>query len=128
METKLQNAVLRQIGISKKEFKANISDYRDASCGIGGFTYYSDTHKFALKNQIEINSLLEELAKEQGIEIVEMVKSFGIFRHNAMDKEELKDLYKFLGGNKKESSYESNKLLNVLAWLCVEHLAFLLDN
>ena len=127
METKLQNAVLKQIGISKKEFKNNISDYQDASTGIPGLTYYSDTHKFALKNQKEINSLLDELADEQGVEVVEVVKSFGVFRKNGMDKDELKDLYKFLGGNKNANSYETNSVLNVLAWLCVEHLAFYLE-
>ena len=126
METKLQNAVLKQIGISKKEFKNNVSDYQDASMGIAGFNYYSDTHKFALKNQKKINSLLDELADEQGIEVVEMVKSFGVFSKNGMDKDELKDLYKFLGGNKNANSYETNSVLNVLAWLCVEHLALYL--
>lgn len=126
METKLQNAVLKQIGISKKEFKNNVSDYQDASMGITGFIYYSNTHKFALKNQKEINYLLDELADEQGIEVVEMVKSFGVFRKNGMDKDELKDLYKFLGGNKNANSYETSSVLNVLAWLCVEHLAFYL--
>ena len=126
METKLQNAVLKQIGITKKEFKNNVSDYQDALMGIPGFIYCSDTHKFALKNQKEINSLLDELADEHGIEVVEMVKSFGVFRKNGMDKDELKDLYKFLGGNKNENSYETNSVLNVMAWLCVEHLAYYL--
>ena len=126
METKLQNAVLKQIGISKKEFKNNVSDYQDAIMGIAGFIHYSDIHKFALKNQKKINSLLDELADEQGIEVVEMVKSFGVFRKNGMDKDELEDLYKFLGGNKNANSYETNSVLNVLAWLCVEHLAFYL--
>ena len=127
METKLQNAVLNQIGISKKEFKKNISDYQDASMGIPGFIHYSDTHKFALKNQKEINSLLNELADVQGVEVVEIVKSFGVFRKNGIDKDELKDLYNFLGGNKNENSYETNSVLNVLAWLCVEYLAFYLE-
>ena len=51
MNSKLQKAVLTQIGVTKKEFQNNVSDYRDAGAGIPGFTYYSDTHKFALKNQ-----------------------------------------------------------------------------
>jgi hypothetical protein len=126
MNTKLQNAVLKQIGITKKEFVNNVSDYQNAQNGISGFTYYSDTHKFALKNQSLINELLQECAEEQGIEVLEMVLSFGIFRNGA-DKDEKNDIYKFLGGNKKESAYSSNSVLNVMAWFVVEHLAYLLE-
>jgi hypothetical protein len=127
MNTKLQNSVLKQIGITLKEFKNNVSDYQNAQNGIPGFTYYSDTHKFALKNQFLIIELLNELADDQGIEVVELVKSFGVFR-NGMDKEELNDLYKFLGEQKNADKYETFSVLNVLAWLCVEHLAFEFDN
>ena len=127
METKLQNAVLKQIGVTLKEFKENVSDYQDASAGIPGFTYYSDTHKFALKNQSSINALLEETADQLGEDVFKMVSHFGVFR-NGIDKDEKKDLYKFLGGNKNEKSYESNSVLNVLAWFAVEQLAFELDN
>jgi hypothetical protein len=126
MNAKLQNAVLKQIGISLKEFKNNVSDYFDASAGIPGFTYYSDTHKFSLKNQSLINGLLEELADDQGIDVVEMVSNFGVFK-GCMDKDEKKDLYLFLGGNKKESDYNTYSVLNVMAWLCVETLAFEMD-
>jgi hypothetical protein len=127
MNTKLQNSVLKQIGITLKEFKNNVSDYQNAQNGIPGFTYYADTHKFALKNQSLIIELLNELADDQGIEVVELVKSFGVFR-NGMDKEELNDLYKFLGEQKNADKYETFSVLNVLAWLCVEHLAFEFDN
>jgi hypothetical protein len=128
MNSKLQNAVLTQIGVTKKEFQNNVSDYRDASAGIPGFVYYSDTHKFALKNQKLIIELLEELADEQGMEIVEMVKCFGQFRSSGMGKDELKDLYKFLGEQRNTEKYDTYSVLNVLAWLCVEQLAFELDN
>ena len=127
METKLMNAVLKQIGVTKKEFTSNVTDYQNASNGVSGFIYYTDTHKFALKNQSLINNLLDEMADDQGQEVVEMVKEFGVFR-NGMNKDELKDLYKFLGGNKNINDYETNSVLNVLAWLCVEQLAFELDN
>lgn len=127
MEKKLEKAVLSQIGITRKEFKKNVSDYFNAQNGVSGFIYYGDTHEFALDNQELIFELLEELADEQGVDIVEMVKGFGVFR-GEMDKEELKDLYKFLGGNNDIEAYETNSVLNVLAWLCVEQLAFELDN
>lgn len=127
MNSKLQNAVLTQIGVTKKEFTNNVSDYRDASAGISGFVYYADTHKFALKNQKLIIELLEESAEQMGCEVVEMVKNFGVFR-GEMDKDELKDLYKFLGEQRNAKKYDTYSVLNVLAWLCVEQLAFELDN
>lgn len=124
MKTSLQNAILKQIGISKKEFKANVRDYQNAQNGIPGFTYYSDTHAFALKNQKSIVELLEEQADDLGEEVANMVSNFGVFR-NGMDKEEKKDLYRYLSGVKK--GYETNSVLNVFAWFAVEHLAFLFD-
>ena len=127
MKTQLEKAILNQIGVSKKEFTNNVTDYQNAQNGIPGFTYYSDTHKFALKNQSLIIELLEECAEEQGTEVLEMILSFGVFRNGA-DKDEKKDIYKFLGGNKNADSYETYNVLNVMAWFCVEHLAFLLDN
>ena len=124
MKTSLQNAILKQIGISKKEFKANISDYQNAQNGIPGFTYYSDTHKFAMKNQNAIVELLEEQAEDLGEDVVEMVSNFGIFRRDKISKEDKKDLYNYLGGNKKITQ---GPITNVLAWFAVEHLAYLLD-
>lgn len=127
METKLKNAVLKQIGVSAKEFKNNVRDYQNAQNGISGFIYYSETHKFSLKYQKEIINLLNELADEQGIEVTQLVNSFGVFS-GGMDKEEKLDLYKFLSGIKNVNKYETNSVLNVLAWLCVEQLAFEFDN
>lgn len=124
MKKSLQNAVLAQIGVSKKEFKKNVSDYQNAQNGIQGFTYYSDTHSFAMDNQSDIIELLEEQADDFGQEVFEMVSGFGVFR-NGMDKQDKKDLYNFLGGNKQT---EQGTVTNVLAWFAVETLAFEWDN
>ena len=124
MNKQLQKAVFKQIGVSKKEFVNNLSDYRDASAGISGFIYYSDTHEFTMRNQTAIIELLEEMADEFGQEVGEMVAGFGVFG-GQMEYEDKKDLYSFLSGSK---SVEQGAVTNVLAWLCVEHLAFLLDN
>lgn len=124
MKTSLQNAILKQIGISKKEFKANVRDYRNAQNGIPGFTYYSDTHKFAMKQQNAIVELLEEQAEDLGEDVIEMVSNFGIFRNDKISKEDKKDLYNYLGGNKKITQ---GPITNVMAWFAVEHLAFLFD-
>lgn len=123
MNAKLQKAVLKQIGVSKKEFINNISDYRDASAGISGFIYYSDTHKFTMDNQTEIIELLEDMADEFGQEVGEMVAGFGVFG-GEMDYQDKKDLYSFLSGSK---DVKQGAVTNVLAWLCVEQLAYLLD-
>lgn len=127
MNSKLEKSILTQIGVTKKEFAKNVSDYQNAQNGIPGFTYYSDTHKFALKNQSLINELLEDLADDLGEDVFSMVSNFGVFR-GEIDKDEKKDIYKFLGGNRNEKSYDTNSVLNVMAWFCVEHLAFELDN
>lgn len=124
MNKQLEKAVLKQIGVSKKEFVKNISDYRDASAGISGFIYYSETHEFTMRNQTAIIELLEEMASDFGQEVGEMVAGFGVFR-GQMDYEDKKDLYAFLSGSK---NIEQGTVTNVLAWLCVEHLTFLLDN
>ena len=95
---KLINAVLRQLGS-----KENIEDiYRNGiNGGYSGFIYYTETHKFAIKNRKAIIELLEELAFHlYDNDVVEMVKSFNTFRRNGMNKDELKDLYRYLGGAK----------------------------
>jgi hypothetical protein len=125
MKNSLQNAILKQIGISKKEFKANVSDYQNAQNGISGFTYYSETHEFSMKQQKAITELLEEQAEDLGEDVINMVSNFGIFRKDPISKEDKKDLYNFLAGNKKITQ---GPITNVLAWFAVEHLAFLLDN
>jgi len=121
LSSTLVNAVLTQMGLTFDEFKENANDYRDASSGVSGFIYYNETHKFAIENQTEIIALLDEMAKMMGEDVVEMVKSFGVFG-GKMDKDEKKDLYKFLGGNSDAEAYETNSVLNVMAWLCVEQL------
>lgn len=125
MNVALEKAILKQIGVSKKEFKTNVSDYQNAQNGISGFIYYSETHEFSMKNQTLIIELLEETADSLGEDVIKMVENFGVFRPNGMDKQDKKDLYNFLGGNKKT---EQGTITNVLAWFAVEHLAFEFDN
>jgi hypothetical protein len=127
MNTKLKKAVLKQIGVTEKEFTQNVSNYFNAQNGVSGFIYYSDTHAFALKNQKLINELLQDCADSLDENVVDMVSNFGVFRAG-IDQDELKDLYRFLSEVKNPKKYETNSVLNVLAWFCVEQLAFELDN
>jgi len=114
---KLINAVLRQLGS-----KDNIEDiYRNGiNGGYSGFIYYTETHKFAIKNRKSIIALLEELAFHlYDNDVVEMVKSFNTFRRNGMDKDELRDLYRYLGGAK----VEQGSITNIMAWFAAEEVA-----
>ena len=114
---KLINAVLRQLGS-----KENIEDiYRNGiNGGYSGFIYYTETHKFAIKNRKAIIELLEELAFHlYDNDVVEMVKSFNTFRRNGMDKDELRDLYRYLGGAK----VEQGSITNIMAWFAAEEVA-----
>ena len=114
---KLINAVLRQLGS-----KDNIEDiYRNGiNGGYCGFIYYTDTHNFAMKNRKSIIALLEEQAFHIcNDDVVEMVKSFNTFRRNGMDKDELRDLYRYLGGAK----VEQGSITNIMAWFAAEEVA-----
>ena len=114
---KLINAVLRQLGS-----KENIEDiYRNGiNGGYSGFIYYTETHKFAIKNRKAIIELLEEMAFHlYDNDVVEMVKSFNTFRRNGMDKDELRDLYRYLGGVK----VEQGSITNIMAWFAAEEVA-----
>ena len=106
---KLINAVLRQLGS-----KDNIEDiYRNGiNGGYSGFIYYADTHNFAIKNRKAIIELLEDSAEQMGYDVIDMVKSFNTFRRNGMDKDELKDLHRYLGGAK----VEQWSITNIMAW------------
>ena len=114
---KLINAVLKQLGY--KEYLESI--YKNGiNGGYSGFIYYTETHQFAIKNRKSIIALLEELAFHlYDNDVVEMVKSFNTFRRNGMDKDELKDLYRYLGGAK----VEQGSITNVMAWFAAEEVA-----
>ena len=73
-----------------------------------------------MKNRKSIIALLEEQAFHlYDNDVVEMVKSFNTFRRNGMDKDELKDLYRYLGGAK----VEQGSITNIMAWFAAEEVA-----
>lgn len=92
-----------------------------ADSGFPGFTYYSDTHAFAMRYRKLIVKMLTEQAEEFGQEIVEMVSGFGVFRHKhsgktMMDNQDKMELYKYIGGGKCEQS----TITNLMAWYALE--------
>lgn len=107
--TKLINAVIRQLGGME-----NISDINRHGIdgGFSGFIYYSDTHKFAMRNRDQIVDLLDDTADQLGEKVVEMVSNFGVFRNSPMDADEKRDLYMYLGGGKPEG----RTITNLMAW------------
>lgn len=119
--SKLANAVINQIGLPFKELMQYVYDYTDASSGVSGFIYYVDTHKFAIKNRKEIVKLLENYSEESRINVIDFVKDFGCLE---VDSEDLKDLYKFLGGAKMKQS----SITNALAWFALETIIYELIN
>ena len=110
----LINAVISRIGMESVDDVINHGAY----CGFSGFIYYSDTHKFAITYRKQIIQLLEESADSLGEDVVNMVKSFGVFRNNPMDSEDKKDLYKYLGGGRPEQG----AITNVMAWFALEEV------
>lgn len=110
----LINAVIKNIGIDNVE---NINSHGIAG-GYSGFIYYSDTHKFAIKHQKDIVTMLEEMADSMGQDVVEMVSGFGVFRNSPMDQGDKKDLYKYLAGVKPSQG----AITNVVAWFAAEEI------
>ena len=116
----LINAVINQLGGTD-----SLEDIRSHGIdgGYSGFIYYTDTHAFAMKNRKQIVALLEEQAEQLGEEVVAMVSSFGTFRHNPMDNEDRKELYRYLGMGKCEQS----TITNLMAWFAAEEVARMFD-
>jgi hypothetical protein len=118
---KLANAVINQISLPFKELLQYANDYRDATSGVSGFIYYDDTHKFAVKNRKAIIQLLEETSEQMDTNVIDLVKGFNCLE---VDNEDLKDLYKFLGGAKVEQC----SVTNALAWFTLESIIYELAN
>jgi hypothetical protein len=119
---KLTDKVIAQLGDTS--YLQDVANH-GAGAGFPGFTYYSDTHKFAMANRKLIVELLEETASDMGEDVVKMVSSFGVFRNTGFDNDDRKELYKYLGdGRCKQST-----VTNVMAWFALEEVArYVVDN
>lgn len=107
----LINAVINRVGLDSVE---DIM-HHGISGGYGGFIYYEDTHKFAMRYRKDIISMLEETADSLGEDIVAMVCGFNCV--NA-DKDDKRDLYRYLGMSK----VEQGSITNALAWFAAEEV------
>ena len=115
----LINAVVSNIGMdSVKDVNSHGIDG-----GFSGFVYYTETHAFALKHQKTIVSMLEEMADQLGEDVVSMVGGFGVFKKSPMDKEDKKDLYRYLAG----VNPDQGAITNVMAWFAAEEVCRMFD-
>lgn len=118
----LIRAVVQQLGGMNNDTQQMMEDIlrHGIDGGFHGFIYYSDTCKFAQKNQKHITVLLEEQAEQFGEDVVSMVANFGVFRQSAMDDFDRKDLDLFLAGQ--AGRCKGHTVLNVLAWFAAEEV------
>ena len=142
METKLINAVIKQLGYNpKKDLDLNlcglgdcmaldadlVSELRDvvntgASSAFTGFTYYKDTLAFFHKNKAAIVQAVKEMADDLGVGCIQMVMGFNCLKGDVEEEEVGKVLYG--KGN------EAGELLvkNALSWFALEEVArYLVD-
>lgn len=111
----LINAVISRIGTDYVNDVIN----QGIDGGFPGFSYYSDTHSFAMRYRKLIVKLLEETADQLGEDVVSIVSNFGVFRRSPMDADDKKQLYRYLGGGRCEQS----TITNVMAWFAAEEVA-----
>jgi len=117
---RLINAVINRIGLDSVMDVVN----HGIDGGFNGFIYYSDTHNFAMRYRKDIVAMLEDSSNMLGEDITSMVSNFGVFKHNPMDAEDKKDLYKYLGGGRPQQG----TITNVMAWFAAEEVCRLFDN
>ena len=116
----LINSVINNIGYDSIQDVNN----HGINGGFGGFIYYSDTHKFAIKHKKTIIAMLENLSNVMGEDIIKTVAGFGVFRNSPMDNDDKKDLYKYLGGGKCEEC----TITNLMAWFAAEKVCRMFEN
>ena len=63
----LTKAVLNQCGVDWADLCAYPEDYRDASSGVSGFIYYTETVAFAKRHLVKIINALNDFEKECGV-------------------------------------------------------------
>jgi hypothetical protein len=108
-----------------KDLASDVSRY-GIDGGFCGFTYYSDTCKFAETPKVRrlIIEALESDADSMGVEVVEMVAGFGAFRQSGMDSDDKRDLYRFLSHTK----CKDTTIPNLMAWYAAEAVCHAFDN
>jgi len=107
---------------SLKELSAQFQNCAEhgANIGISGFIYYSETIAFFKANRQDIVNHMEQTAAELGIDIISMIKEFGIFRNS--DKPTTGEVGKALW-DKSKTDPDLTSLYNVFAWYALEEVS-----
>lgn len=121
MNTKLQNAVIRQLGLTRKdeELTTTLQDITNHGIngGFSGFIYYADTIKFFKNNRKAIIELVREMAQDFGQDPIEMVAGFNCLTNDFETREEIaRALYGRLAS-------DDTQVANALAWFAAEEVA-----
>ena len=119
---RLVNAVINQFG----GWESFLESYKDVirhgiSAGFGSFIYYKDTLPFAKKYKNEIIQVLKEKSYLYGMNILNLVASFGFFKDHPMDEETELECYRYLGGK-----INKNDIIipNLMAWFAAETICY----
>jgi len=117
INSNLIKSTIRQFG-GFKEFKRVAPDVtrHGIDGGFGGWIYYVDTMKFYNRNRTAIIEMAVDQAEELGIDMLEMIQGFGVFRNNPISKH---DIAKALYGK----SDSATTVQNVMAWYAAEEVA-----
>jgi hypothetical protein len=113
----LIRAVVRQFG-TWHDFTDSAEDIAEngASGGWNGFTYYSDTIRFARKNRHRISNMAWEQARELGMDTLDMVLAF-----NGSHDDDKMGAMSFLSGGSYKEDYQS--FYNLMSWYALEEVA-----
>ena len=115
METKLINAVQRQLG-GRDQLK-EVARHCNANAGWPGFTYYSDTIAFFKRHRAAIVSAVKEMAEEMGQDVISFVASFQCLDDDIETRDEIgRALYGRLRA-------DDTLVPNALAWFALEEAA-----
>jgi hypothetical protein len=112
----IRNAVKQFGGFS--EFKDAAPDVtrNGIDGGFSGWIYYADTLKFYNRNREAIIEMAIDQAEDLGIDSLEMIQGFGVFRNDPISK---RDIAKALYGKNDDATI----VQNVMAWYVAEEVA-----
>lgn len=123
MDSKLKNAVIRQLG--GRDSLQDVCDH-GVDAGFPGFTYYADTCNFYRRNRKAIVRLVEETAADFGQSPLEMVSGFNCLTR-VFEKHERPALERAIAvamyGTRRGADDDVEQVENALAWFALEETA-----
>jgi len=109
-------------GVTFHELSSQFENCTENGANVGfiGFIYYDETIKFFKANQTDIVDHLENTANELGINLFQMVQSFGVFSNS--EKPTVNQIGRALWGNSTIQK-DLTQLYNVFAWYALEEVS-----